>query len=253
MGNGQRFNYLLDVFVNLANNQFDEPQDRILWFRQTFSTVIIGAMVETIYLHSVCLYSSNPNSCPLDNQARSDILEEMGEALEEVGDALSDAEERLKCQRKTLKITHICDLPDMDPPIFQDEDMDILIEIDDVKYWPHDPSVCDVYDGSFDGSCVIPDELLMNKCFELKESQKVSYDEPKDLEITIRDVDVGTDETIRFKAQSSIWHDDMVCQEFSFTLTDDGKFFVDGLDKGYYGTDVKATVQSALIDDPWNI
>jgi len=252
--NNQRFTYLLDTFVDIAIDEFAEPKDRILWFRQAFSTIIIGAMVETIYLHSVCLYTDNADSCPLDNLARSQILEEMGEALVEVGGALSNAEERLKCRRKLVKITHICDLPDMDPAILQDNDMDIQVEIDDEIYWPQDSSICGgTFHGNFVNSCVIPDELLMNKCFKLSKSQQWAYDEPKELEITIRDVDVGTDETIRFKADSSIWHDPMVCDEFSFELVDNDRFYVDGLYKGHFYTQVKVTVESALIEEKWNI
>lgn len=93
---GKAQQYFLDTYVNLANKNFDSRMDRVLWFRRSFGKVIIGALVEAIYFHSVCLYrSKDDDECEGVDPVRDARLEEMGNALEEVVESLGEAEDRI--------------------------------------------------------------------------------------------------------------------------------------------------------------
>ena len=109
--------YILDTYINLARNldvsklpnsnssiDLTDDEKRILWFRQTFGTIIIAAMTQSIYLHSVCLYDHHEGNdesnsfllyCPNEDPVWSNRLDEMGQALEEIVTNLVDAEERI--------------------------------------------------------------------------------------------------------------------------------------------------------------
>ena len=110
--------YILDTYVNLAKNldvtklpnltfgggsnvALTDDEKRILWFRQTFGTIMIAAMTQTIYLHSVCLYDHPDDNggdgvyCQNEDPVWSSRLDEMGQALEEIATNLISAEERI--------------------------------------------------------------------------------------------------------------------------------------------------------------
>jgi hypothetical protein len=87
--------YILDTFVELANSNFEDLTDRVLWFRKSFGTVIIGAMTEAIYLHSVCLYQLD-SVCQNEDPVWIERLEKMGTAMEEVASSLVEAEKQLE-------------------------------------------------------------------------------------------------------------------------------------------------------------
>lgn len=87
--------YFLDTYVDLANANFDTPIDRVLWFRRSFGTVIIGALTEAVYFYTVCLYRSE-DECDIIDPVWDARLEEMGDALDEVIASLGEAEKRLE-------------------------------------------------------------------------------------------------------------------------------------------------------------
>jgi len=86
--------YFLDTYVDLASANFEDPTERVLWFRRSFGTVITAALIESIYFHSVCLHR-NPDECDTPDPVWDDRLKEMGYALEEVVASLGEAETRL--------------------------------------------------------------------------------------------------------------------------------------------------------------
>jgi len=92
---GKARQYFLDTYVDLANTNFEVPMDRVLWFRKSFGTVIIGALTEVIYFYSVCLYRSK-DECEVDDPVWEARLKEMGDALEEIVESLGEAETRLE-------------------------------------------------------------------------------------------------------------------------------------------------------------
>jgi len=93
---GKSQQYFLDTYVNLASANFDTPMERVLWFRRSFGTVIIGALTEAIYFYSVCLIKSrNDVGCDVVDPVWDQRLREMGDALEEVVASLGDAEDKL--------------------------------------------------------------------------------------------------------------------------------------------------------------
>jgi len=92
---GKAQQYFLDTYVDLAKANFDNPMDRVLWFRRSFGTVIIGALTEAIYFYSVCLYRTF-DECQVVDPVWDSRLEELGYALEEVVDSLGEAETRLE-------------------------------------------------------------------------------------------------------------------------------------------------------------
>jgi len=100
---GKSQQYLLDDFVRLANQQQISGNEdavtthRVLWFRQTFGTLMVAALTEILYLHSVCLYQPLDGLvCQNEDPVWKDRLEEMGQALEEAAQSLVDAEERIQ-------------------------------------------------------------------------------------------------------------------------------------------------------------
>lgn len=96
------------------------------------------------------------------------------------------------CPTKTIQITHICNLPDLDDDFLgRDTTMDIKVLVQDELYWPRNTSLdCLETYGSYDGSCVIPDTSLMG-CFALSNSVQIEFNEtfapPEQLKITIYD------------------------------------------------------------------
>lgn len=92
---GKAHQYFLDTYVNLANQKFETPMDRVIWFRKSFGTVIIGAMTESVYLYSVCL-NRKEDECEIIDPVWDARLEEMGDALNEVVNSLGEAESRLE-------------------------------------------------------------------------------------------------------------------------------------------------------------
>lgn len=94
--NGQAKQYILDTYIDLANANFDTALERVLWFRRSFGTVVIGALTEAIYFHSVCLYRPKDDVCELVDPVWDSRLTEMGDALEEVINSLGVAESKLQ-------------------------------------------------------------------------------------------------------------------------------------------------------------
>lgn len=92
---GRSQQYIMDTFVDLAKANFEDLTERVLWFRQSFGTVIIAALTEAIYLHSVCLYQPE-TVCQNEDPVWVNRLEEMGEALEEVAVSLTEKEPELE-------------------------------------------------------------------------------------------------------------------------------------------------------------
>mmetsp|Transcript_26030 Transcript_26030/g.42285 ORF Transcript_26030/g.42285 Transcript_26030/m.42285 type:complete len:582 (-) Transcript_26030:416-2161(-) len=94
---GKAQQYFLDTYVNLASANFETPVERVLWFRRSFGTVIIGALTEAIYFYSVCLYGTKDDGqCGVADPVWDTRLAEMGDALEEVVTSLGEAETRLE-------------------------------------------------------------------------------------------------------------------------------------------------------------
>ncbi|KAL7531593.1 hypothetical protein ACHAXR_004126 [Thalassiosira sp. AJA248-18] len=92
---GKAKNFFLDTYINLAKANFETPMERVLWFRRSFGTVIIGALTEAIYFYSVCLYRSS-DECKVVDPVWDARLQEMGDALEEVVIGLGEAETKLE-------------------------------------------------------------------------------------------------------------------------------------------------------------
>jgi hypothetical protein len=119
------------------------------------------------------------------------------------------------CPLKKLRISHICDVPDLDDDIFgNDVTLDIKILVDDEQYWPKDLRLdCLETFGSYEGSCVIPDTSLIG-CFELKNAIKMDLNSSKEdlgpaadfLKVTIYDEDVFTDDFIDILVPKSDWY-----------------------------------------------
>ncbi|KAL3929297.1 MAG: hypothetical protein SGBAC_012274 [Bacillariaceae sp.] len=239
---GQSNQYMLDLFVDKAIDSFDNVEARIRWFRSSFSTVMIGAMVRTIYLHSVCLYQQE-GTCQNEDPVYREKLEQMGDALEEVALSLSQAEERLKCRRKRVRLTQMCDLPDLDPAIIRDDDMDLRWEINDERYWPLNIGA-DCVDGmgAFNSACVIPDNRLMNgACYTLSNSVQKTMDSATRLKVKLIDEDVGFDDTMTWYFNSNEWYDDATCNTFQMEQThrDGGR--------------IKLTIESEVRNEAWKI
>ena len=89
--------YILDTFVDLAQSNLEDVAvtDRVLWFRKSFGTVMVAALTEAMYLHSVCLYQPEA-VCQNEDPVWANRLEEMGDALDEIAASLTDAELRLE-------------------------------------------------------------------------------------------------------------------------------------------------------------
>lgn len=241
---GQSNQYILDTYVDLAIAKFDlEVEERIKLFRGSFGTVIIGAMVQAIYLHAVCLYQPE-TVCQNKDSVWRERLQEMGDALEEVAISLSSAEQRVKCRTKKVRITHICNLPDLDSPfIFKDDNMDIKLEIGDEVYWPKDVfQDCSDGMGAFNNACIIPDEKLMNGCYALTNNREMEFTSPQTLAITIRDKDIGFDDIIRYFVDASEWYDSMQCATFQLEQIDRDT-----------GAVIKVTIESEVLNEPWGI
>jgi hypothetical protein len=241
---GQSNQYILDTYVDLAIAKFDlEVEERIKLFRGSFGTVIIGAMVQAIYLHAVCLYQPE-TVCQNKDSVWRERLQEMGDALEEVAISLSSAEQRVKCRTKKVRITHICNLPDLDSPfIFKDDNMDIKLEIGDEVYWPKDVfQDCSGGMGAFNNACIIPDEKLMNGCYALTNNREMEFTSPQTLTITIRDKDIGFDDIIRYFVDASEWYDSMQCATFQLEQIDRDT-----------GAVIKVTIESEVLNEPWGI
>lgn len=92
---GDRSNqYILDTFIDRAIVNFPTYDERVLWFRGSYSTLMIGAMVETYYLHSMCLYQS-ANVCQNQDPVWLERLDLMASAMIEAAETLSSSEEQL--------------------------------------------------------------------------------------------------------------------------------------------------------------
>lgn len=190
--------YILDTFIALANDNYDTIPDRIRWFRQSFGQLMMGAMVEAFYLHAVCLYHPDDGAddvCQNQDPVWLERLATMSDAMEEVAESLSRAEERLKCYRKRVRISHICNLKDDSPCNLpwqgNDESknpsiMDISVKMDDRKYWPRDAER-DCPAGNIWDTCKVADSLVVNKCYALKNGIQQMFTSRKTLKINVRD------------------------------------------------------------------
>jgi len=128
------------------------------------------------------------------------------------------------CLHKTVRITHICNVPDLDDDIWgRDVTMDIKILIEDELYWPQDVRTdCSSTYGSYQGSCVIPDTSLMG-CFPLTNSIQHTFDHPLpdtvssrgSLKVTIYDIDIFSDDFIDVLVPNSDWYDPQTCEEYT--------------------------------------
>mmetsp|Transcript_5482 Transcript_5482/g.8042 ORF Transcript_5482/g.8042 Transcript_5482/m.8042 type:complete len:401 (-) Transcript_5482:155-1357(-) len=132
------------------------------------------------------------------------------------------------CPMKTVQVTHICNVPDLDDDIFgNDVTLDIKILIEDEVYWPQDVlSDCSSTYGSYKGSCVIPDTSLTG-CFPLANSIQQNFVHPLpntvssrgSLKITIYDVDILSDDFIDILVPNSDWYDPITCEDYEFEAT----------------------------------
>lgn len=104
---GRSNQYILDAFIAKANQSFDSIPDRIKSFRKGFVQLMISSMMQTFYLHSVCLYH-NEGVCQNQDPVWLERFEEMSAAMEESALSMSKSEERLKCSHKYVTIHHIC-------------------------------------------------------------------------------------------------------------------------------------------------
>jgi len=211
--------YILDTFIALANDNYDTIPKRIRWFRQTFSQLMMGAMVEAFYLHSVCLYQPDDGAgdvCQNQDPVWLERLASMSDAMEEVAESLSRVEERLKCYRKSVRISHICNLKDDSPcnlPWQNDESknpsiMDISVKIDDRLYWPQDAER-DCPAGNIWSTCKVADSLIVNKCYALKNGIQRIFTSRKTLKIFIGDdCRWSTFTKARLNVPASQWYGD---------------------------------------------
>lgn len=215
---GRRSQHILDTFVDIAVAEFKDVPDRVRWFCRNFVVVMVGAAFRAIILHAVCLYQPE-TVCQNEDPVWSGRLEEMRGALVEMANSLSEAEDLLYCHAKTVQITEICNLPDLEIDINHPNEnggMDIKLEIGDDLYWPIDLEK-DCVDGlgSYGEACVIPKDNLLNTCYVLENSIAFKVSDPPTLQITIRDVDFisWADETVRFDLTDSGWYNIKECRE----------------------------------------
>jgi len=92
---GRSQQYFLSTYVDIAKANFEADMDRVLWFRRSFGTVVVGSLTELIFFHSVCLYRDH-DECDMPDPVWDRRLEEMGYALEEVVESLGEAETRIE-------------------------------------------------------------------------------------------------------------------------------------------------------------
>jgi len=104
---GKSNQYILDAYIAKANDSFDSIPDRIKSFRKGFVQLMISSMMQTFYLHSVCLYHDE-GVCQNKDPVWLERFEEMSAAMEESALSLSRSEERLKCSHKYVTVQHIC-------------------------------------------------------------------------------------------------------------------------------------------------
>jgi hypothetical protein len=132
------------------------------------------------------------------------------------------------CPMKTVQVTHICNVPDLDDDVFgNDVTLDIKILIEDEVYWPQDVLAdCSSTYGSYQGSCVIPDTSLTG-CFPLANSiqQTFAYPLPNtvssrgSLKVTIYDVDIVSDDFIDILVPNGDWYNPTTCEDYEFETT----------------------------------
>ena len=91
---GRSQQYFLSTYIDLSKANFEEDMDRVLWFRRSFGTVVVGSLTELIFFHSVCLYRDR-DECDVPDPVWDRRLEEMGYALEEVVASLGEAETKI--------------------------------------------------------------------------------------------------------------------------------------------------------------
>eukprot|EP00587_Corethron_hystrix_P004753 CAMPEP_0113314592 /NCGR_PEP_ID=MMETSP0010_2-20120614/10588_1 /TAXON_ID=216773 ORGANISM="Corethron hystrix, Strain 308" /NCGR_SAMPLE_ID=MMETSP0010_2 /ASSEMBLY_ACC=CAM_ASM_000155 /LENGTH=392 /DNA_ID=CAMNT_0000170903 /DNA_START=50 /DNA_END=1228 /DNA_ORIENTATION=+ /assembly_acc=CAM_ASM_000155 len=237
---GQFNQYIMDTFVDLAIQNYDSIQERIDWFRSSYTTIMVGAAVKALFLHSVCLYQPRDVCQNTDPVWRGRLIQ-MADALEEIASSLSAAEERVKCRRKTLRVTHMCNLYDMDPAFIKDDDMDLRIEIDGERYWPRDVGDCTDGLGMFNNACMIQDIKLINgACYAIKKSVWKDYTAAKKLEIVIVDEDAFSfDDEIWFDLWPEEWYDSMTCEDQHITVQHSS------------GSYLKVTIKGELIHETW--
>jgi len=203
---GKANQYILDTFITTAvtTPSLDTTEKRIRWFRQAYARVMIGAMVESLYLHMVCLYQPD-GVCQTEDPVWRERLQVMAEALEESADSLSRAEDRLKCPRKRIKITEVCDLPNSscnDPNV-----MHLKVKVDKRDYWPQDERR-DCPAGNFFDACAVPKSDIVNgKCYALKNPIQQEFTWPKNIEFYAGDSCTFATIT-KFRASSAAWYGD---------------------------------------------
>ena len=126
------------------------------------------------------------------------------------------------CPEKTLKITHICEVPDLDTG--PDSTMDIKVLVDSQHHWPQNLDVdCFEEYGSYEDTCVLPDTYL-TFCIELANSPEWVVDN-KTLEntmiITIYETDIIFDDSIDIFVYKDHWYngDECYATEYVFNST----------------------------------
>lgn len=118
---------------------------------------------------------------------------------------------------RRLRITEMCDLPDLDDDIWNsDLTMDIKVLADNDLYWPQNVTLdCGPYD-SYSGSCVIPDTSLMDRCYTLDNAIDIPLETPSMsslLKVTIYDVDIFSDDFIDIFIERSELHFPNECEQ----------------------------------------
>lgn len=86
---------IISIYKSKAHEMFGiYATEKIAWFRKTLAAPYIMRMTETIFLHSVCLFTEEP-VCPDDEPDRAEELQSYIEALKEVVQNFQDEETSL--------------------------------------------------------------------------------------------------------------------------------------------------------------
>mmetsp|Transcript_504 Transcript_504/g.756 ORF Transcript_504/g.756 Transcript_504/m.756 type:complete len:683 (-) Transcript_504:178-2226(-) len=126
------------------------------------------------------------------------------------------------CPEKTLKITHICEVPDLDTG--PDSTMDIKVLIDGRRHWPQNREVdCLEEYGYYEDTCILPDTSLID-CFELANSREWVVENKglgNTMKITIHETDPFFDDSIDILVSKDEWYDGDECNanEYVFNST----------------------------------
>jgi hypothetical protein len=231
---GRSNQYILDSYITRANDSFDSIPDRIKSFRKGFVQLMISSMMQTFYLHSVCLYQDS-GVCQNLDPVWLERLGEMASAMEESALSLSRSEERLKCKYKYVKVVHICDFKRGGGTNCGWFTAGMT---DRYPYWPTAIDQCPAGGYRFDrpncklsGSCIIPTDDIEPVLFTSGKVIKIYTDEECDEYVWRLN---------RIEIPASDWYDEYECGEKIIEQNDGEvrfKIQIDSVPTGYPPSD----------------